>query len=160
MDSATGDLIVSSKVDIRQLNTVDIPQILRIERACFDDPWPAGWFHRAIRWRDICRGIFVSGMLAGYLIAFKESSARIHLANFAVDLPFRRQGVGAKLLESLMIFVVENQYSNIYLEVRRSNAEAIRFYEKNGFRLSGEEIGYYEGTEDALIYIWVSNGVV
>jgi len=46
----------------------------------------------------------------------------------------------------------------MFLEVRKSNREAISFYEKFNFKLIGERKDYYtDPVEDALIYKLIMN---
>jgi ribosomal-protein-alanine N-acetyltransferase len=47
----------------------------------------------------------------------------------------------------------------VFLEVRASNAAAIRLYEGNGFDTVGRRVNYYpaaDGREDALVMRWES----
>lgn len=62
-----------------------------------------------------------------------------------VDPFFQDRGIGAKLLE----FAVEIQRAN-RLWALEKNERAIRFYERHGFRLTGEKI-FEEGTTEYLV---------
>lgn len=138
----------------------DLPEILDIERASFIDPWPAPWFRAAISSQDVCWGAFKSGRLVGYLIAVIEEPM-MHLANLAVEAEFRRCGVGRRLCERLIELTIQMRLCAVVLETRRSNAPAIELYESLGFRQTGVEVGYYQGSEDALILTReIASGVV
>ncbi|MFN4046093.1 MAG: GNAT family N-acetyltransferase, partial [Acidilobaceae archaeon] len=67
-----------------------------------------------------------------------------HLVSIAVRAPYRGIGIGSKLLEET-IKVMRDFYKaeSIYLEVRVSNAQAIRLYEKFGFKKARIVKGYY-----------------
>ena len=71
--------------------------------------------------------------------------------NIAVDDRLRRQGIATTLLERL--FELADKPSEQYtLEVRTSNEDAIRLYERFGFRTAGRRRAYYhDNREDALI---------
>ena len=72
--------------------------------------------------------------------------------NIAVDLDFRRRGIADGLLERLFELTRRDQRRGYTLEVRVSNAGAIRLYERLGFLASGVRRGYYtDNREDALI---------
>lgn len=62
-----------------------------------------------------------------------------------VDPFFRDRGIGAKLLE----FAVKDHHAN-RLWALEKNKRAIRFYERHGFRLTGERI-FEEGTTEYLV---------
>ena len=77
-----------------------------------------------------------------------------HLVSIAVRAPYRRKGIGSKLLEET-IRVMREVYKtdSIYLEVRVTNEPAIRLYEKFGFRKARIVKGYYADGEDAFIMV-------
>ncbi len=77
-----------------------------------------------------------------------------HLVSIAVRPPYRRIGIGSKLLEET-IKVMREFYKaeSIYLEVRISNAPAIKLYEKFGFKKARIVKGYYADGEDAYIMV-------
>jgi len=76
--------------------------------------------------------------------------AEIH--RIAVKEEYRRSGVAGRLLK-VMFEILENmEIMTIHLEVRQSNHDAIKLYEKFGFMIKGRRRGYYEETgEDALV---------
>ena len=77
-----------------------------------------------------------------------------HLVSIAVLPEYRRKGVGSALLAKT-IEVMDRVYNvdAIYLEVRVSNAPAIRLYEKFGFKKVRVWRGYYRDGEDAYIMV-------
>lgn len=75
-----------------------------------------------------------------------------HILNLAVHPDFRRSGVGTQLVEDLLEELKETDCRYIYLEVRLSNLEARKFYERFGFRVIGTRKNYYVSpNEDAII---------
>ena len=89
--------------------------------------------------------------LCGYLnfwIILDE--AEIH--RLAVKKEYRRSGVAAKLLQEMFGYLHDKGIVSVRLEVRQSNHEAIKLYEKFGFMIKGRRRGYYQETgEDALV---------
>lgn len=61
----------------------------------------------------------------------------IKLCELFVDPFFQHNGIGSKILVSLVDEARKNQYSDIYLWVLEKNARARNFYEKHGFVFSG-----------------------
>jgi ribosomal-protein-alanine N-acetyltransferase len=71
--------------------------------------------------------------------------------NIAVDSDRQRAGIASRLLAELYARVGDEQ-ARYTLEVRRSNAVAIRLYEREGFRAAGTRRRYYQDNgEDALV---------
>ncbi len=73
------------------------------------------------------------------------------ILNIAVHPDYRRQGIGKAILDELLERGKRMGVKAFTLEVRESNQNARRLYEKKGFRFVGVRKGYYHG-EDACIY--------
>jgi hypothetical protein len=66
--------------------------------------------------------------------------------------PWRRQGIGERLLLALLDLAAARGAHEATLEVRPSNLPARRLYEKYGFKVVGVRPRYYsDNNEDALI---------
>jgi ribosomal-protein-alanine N-acetyltransferase len=102
---------------------------------------------------SVCLGAFDSDTdrLVGYLIISRYVDAW-HVMNIAVSPDHRRRGVATMLLERLFDLTAGDDRRGYTLEVRVSNAGAIRLYERLGFKPRGVRRGYYtDNREDALI---------
>ena len=76
-----------------------------------------------------------------------------HLLNIAVRPEARKGGIGRSLLRECLRRSMLAGGRRIFLEVRPTNQEAIRLYEKEGFRFVGIRRGYYTDTgEDAIVF--------
>ena len=101
---------------------------------------------------SLCLGAFEdeTGALVGYAIISRYVDAW-HVMNVAVAPDWRRRGIASALLERLF-GVTAGDGRGYTLEVRVSNTDAIRLYERLGFRSRGIRRGYYtDNREDALI---------
>jgi ribosomal-protein-alanine N-acetyltransferase len=64
----------------------------------------------------------------------------------------RRQGIGRMLVHTVLAWARELDANEIRLEVRESNAPALRLYEACGFVVAGRRSGYYaDPAEDAVL---------
>jgi len=138
-------------LDIRQLTYADLPQVIAIERRAFPTPWSLAMFVLELsKPSGICLAALIEERLVGYLVCSRYDTVW-HLMNVAVDDRLRRQGIATTLLERL--FELADKPSEQYtLEVRTSNDDAIRLYERFGFRAAGRRRAYYhDNREDALI---------
>jgi ribosomal-protein-alanine N-acetyltransferase len=143
-------------LEIRRLSYSDLPEVIAIERRAFPSPWSLAMFVLELsKATSICVGALSNGELAGYLICSRYHTVW-HLMNVAVDLDYRRLGVATRLIEHLLEEAGSDE--RYTLEVRVSNAEAIKMYESFGFRSAGLRRSYYhDNNEDALI-MWRTNG--
>lgn len=74
-----------------------------------------------------------------------------HVVSVAVLPEFRQKGIGRALVEESIAGVKLKKSDELYLEVRCSNSEAIRLYEKLGFVIKQRLKAYYRDGEDAYL---------
>ena len=87
--------------------------------------------------------------IAGFAIMrYRDDDA--HLDLLAVAPPYRRAGVGRRLLEWLEKCAVVAGIFSVALEVRAANEGAQVFYQRMGYRTLVHLPGYYQGAEAAL----------
>ncbi|MDB4889402.1 MAG: ribosomal-protein-alanine acetyltransferase [Gemmatimonadetes bacterium] len=147
---------------IRPAEEYDVPEVLRIERASFADPWSADSFLTSLE-LDRMRFLVAEerregdanqagdGMLLGYVIALVLAE-EAEVADIAVSSDARRRGVGGLLLDAVTDELARRGVRSVYLEVRESNTAARALYESRAFRQVGRRRGYYQHpAEDALL---------
>ena len=140
-------------VDVRRLTLSDLGDIERIEQRVYPTPWSRSMFAGELaKPSSVALGAFTTGgRLVGYLIVSRYVDAW-HIMNLAVDLEYRRLGIGSSLLDELFAHTAGDARRGYTLEVRVSNRGAIMLYEAYGFEGSGIRRGYYtDNREDALI---------
>jgi ribosomal-protein-alanine N-acetyltransferase len=144
----------ANKVDFRRLELRDLNAIETIERASYPTPWSRSMFAGELaKPSSISLGAFEPDTrdLLGYLIISRYVDAW-HVMNVAVAPDHRRQGIASLLLNRLFELTAGRSRRGYTLEVRVSNAGAIKLYEELGFRARGVRRGYYtDNREDALI---------
>ena len=74
-----------------------------------------------------------------------------HLVSVAVLEEFRNNGVGSALVEESIKGIQNKQCDEFYLEVRCSNNEAVKLYERLGFSIKQRLRAYYRDGEDAYM---------
>jgi ribosomal-protein-alanine N-acetyltransferase len=140
-------------VELRRLDQRDLETVEEIERASYPTPWSRSMFAAELRKpSSIAIGAYLEeGELVGYAFVSRYVDAW-HVMNVAVSPTFRRRGIASTLLERLFEITASDPRRGYTLEVRVSNAEAIRLYERLGFEARGIRRGYYtDNREDALI---------
>jgi [ribosomal protein S18]-alanine N-acetyltransferase len=141
-------------IELRRLELRDLGAIERIEQRSYPTPWSRSMFAGELaKPSSICLGAFdgETGGLAGYLIISRYVDAW-HVMNVAVAPEYRRRGIAATMLDRLFELTAGDGRRGYTLEVRVSNEEAIRLYERAGFKPRGIRRGYYtDNREDALI---------
>jgi ribosomal-protein-alanine N-acetyltransferase len=141
-------------VVFRPLRMRDLGAIEQIEKRAYPTPWSRSMFASELaKASSICLGAFEeeTDSLVAYLIIARYVDAW-HVMNIAVDPKHQRRGIATMLLEELFDLTSRDDRRGYTLEVRISNAGAIRLYERLGFKGRGVRRGYYtDNREDALI---------
>ena len=139
-------------VELRRLRLDDLGAVERIEQSSYRTPWSQAMFVAELRKPgSLAIGAFSGDELAGYAFVSRYVDAW-HVMNVAVAGPHRRRGIATALLEQVFELTASDPQRGYTLEVRVSNADAIRLYERLGFERRGIRRGYYtDNREDALI---------
>ena len=141
-------------MELRPLQLRDLAAIEEIEHRSYPTPWSRSMFASELaKPSSICLGAVdeETDTLLGYLIISRYVDAW-HVMNVAVAPERRRSGIASTLLNRLFEQTAGDGRRGYTLEVRVSNAGAIRLYERLGFRSRGIRRGYYtDNREDALI---------
>ena len=91
------------------------------------------------------------GRLAGFLLA-RSLFECLEVLKLGVHTKLQRRGFGTMLMEAAYAEGMRRGCSRCFLEVRKSNQNAIRFYLGHKFRISGVRSDYYsDPVEDAWI---------
>jgi len=89
-------------------------------------------------------------ILVGFgIMTYSVDSANLDL--LAVKKLYRHTGVGTQALQWLEKVAITAGIMHIFVQVRKTNIGAIRFYKKLGFQVVDEAAGYYQGRESAVI---------
>jgi [ribosomal protein S18]-alanine N-acetyltransferase len=92
-----------------------------------------------------------SRSIAGFIIT-RLVAGELHINNVAVRQEFRRQGIAATLLRTVLSEGRTGGARLAFLEVRAGNTAAQGLYHRCGFRVTGRRKRYYrEPVEDALL---------
>lgn len=124
--------------------------VCKIEEACFAHPWSREDLAAQIENEQshFIVAVDEDGTVAGY-VGVQIICGEGYITNVAVLPSYRRKGIA----KALMRRVMENEMDFLTLEVRKSNAAAIKLYESLGFSKVGERRNFYScPSEDALLY--------
>ncbi|WP_297475112.1 ribosomal protein S18-alanine N-acetyltransferase [Thermococcus sp.] len=145
-----GGKIPLAMVSIRPARLFDIPEVVRIERASFNEEYPRGIFLTFLESNpDTFLVAEYGGRVIGYVMGYLRPDMEGHIMSIAVDPEYRRNGIGTALLTEVIERLINEGARYIGLEVRVSNERAIRLYESLGFRRIKRIMGYYADGEDA-----------
>jgi ribosomal-protein-alanine N-acetyltransferase len=143
---------MTDAVSIRAMRLADVPRVIEIELQCFTMPWSEATFKGLLRRADA--SLFVAdaeGEVVGYSV-FWSVLEQGELGNVSVAPGWRRQGIGQRLVQTVLDAAGQRGVREVVLEVRVSNTAAQQLYERYGFSQIGRRRNYYtEPVEDALV---------
>lgn len=144
-----------AQVQIRWLIRRDMPDVLSIERACFEHSWSEEDFLCCLRQRN-CIGMVAEQdhKIVGFMI-YELHKLTLRILNFAVDPEAQRGGIGSRMIGRLVDKLSQQRRREIVLEVRETNLDAQLFFRSQGFRALGVLREHYDDTaEDAYSMIF------
>lgn len=146
------DSIDRQRLTVVPLSAKYIEQAHQLELECFSTPWSYdGLLEELSNPLAVFRVALADGVVVGYA-GMHHILDEGYITNVAVRETLRRQGIGTRLVESLLEYGKQHEMTFISLEVRVSNAGAIAMYRALGFESVGVRPDFYTGpTEDALI---------
>ena len=145
-----------SDYTIRLMNTEDLDQVMEVESNSFSIPWSRDAFFNEIETNHFATYIVIEedGKVIGYCgvwIIVDEA----HITNIAVLPSYRGQGLGDKLMRSMIEIAKEMGARTMTLEVRVSNTPAQSLYRKFGFQEGGIRKNYYSDNQEDALVMWV-----
>ncbi len=128
----------------------DLPRVMEIVAEALREHYePALYLSLSRQWPE---GFLVAvdpdGAVVGFLLGVTQVEREGRILMFAVDRGHRTRGIGARLMTSFLDRCRERGLARTTLEVRVSNATALRFYTR--FRYSVVDLlrGYYSDGEN------------
>ena len=144
---------------IREVDASHVTDLIRIGEETNLSPWSAQSYleemkdPNGILLRSVNDSNETIGFIVGRLVAGGETEPRTdaEIYNIAVVISEQRRGCGQSLFDAFRTRCEIREASYVWLEVRESNAAAIRFYEKNGFERVQSRRHFYQNPREHAI---------
>ena len=151
----------NKELRIRKLESKDFSQVREIDdltlRAYVGDKWDKYSEKKKETLRKSRESEFDINVKTGYSLVAEQSSrivgfilacetlpfkGTVYIRHIAVHPDFQSQGIGEKLLRSLIDKAKKNEIDKIWSGISVDNLSSIRLHEKAGFRLVDRKIAY------------------
>ena len=138
---------------LQAMREVHLDIVTSIEKASFVSPWTRRDFSLSMaRDNSDCRVVLIGRQVVGYMVGFVVGR-EYHLADFAIQRDYRRQGLGQRVLNRALE-TLDASIHVVSLEVRMSNLAAVGLYRQMGFETMAIRKDYYrDPREDALVML-------
>jgi len=140
---------------IRELEERDIEEISRIEQESFSMPWSANAFRQLLQDSN---SIYLVAEEDGKIVGscgVSDVCGEGNIDNVVVSEEYRNRGIATALMVETLKRGRERGITAFTLEVRVSNAPAIKVYEKMGFVSEGIRPGFYEKPKEDAMIMWL-----
>ena len=142
-------------IKLAPLREDHIKAINEIERQSHPCPWSDQSFRNELGHRHACFWVALDGAevvgYGGLWLIVDEA----HVTTVTVKPDRRREGVGRRLVETLLDEARQRGAVCATLEVRAGNEAAIGLYESFGFVRSGVRKGYYPDNQEDALVMWL-----
>ncbi len=135
----------------------DIRDVMEIEQASFTAPWSElSFLNEMYNTDSLAKVALIENQVVGYMCT-RYVLNEGHILNLAVHMDFRQRGIATELMNTVLEELKEKGCTLLYLEVRVSNLDAIKFYERFGFKIASFRRKYYSSPieDGALMMRWL-----
>ncbi len=141
---------------IREVRIHEIDKVYEIACRCFTERYlPELFYNIYSSWPNAFLVADINGKIVGFIAGSKLSSIEGRILLLAVEAPYRRRGIGTRLLEKFLNICLTENIKQVRLEVREDNYEAIRFYMNRGFVITSRIPHYYTDGTNAYVMVKV-----
>ena len=103
-----------------------------------------------------CYIALLNGYIIGEFVLLATSSETIELMSIAVAKAYQRQGIGTRLLAEVVTIAKQKGAKTLEVGTGNSTLEALAFYQKAGFRITGVDRDFFVRNHEEKI---IENGI-
>lgn len=137
-----------SAIDLVPAALVHAELLAGMHRICFADPWSVRSMAEVLAMPGT-EGLIAVDDDAGPagLALWRSILDEAEILTIAVLPPWRRAGLGGRLLSAAMTGARSRGAAHMFLEAAADNTAALALYHRHGFRRTGTRKGYYAGVD-------------
>lgn len=146
-------VLKQATIVFRPMSEMDMDKVMEIEEGVYDFPWSIGIFQDCLSVGYCCWILEQDDRVSGYGI-MSVLAGEAHILNLCIKPDLQNNGMGQEMLGYLIDLAKVHNADVMFLEVRPSNRQALKIYERSGFDEVGCRKDYYPakfGREDAVI---------
>ena len=146
-------VLKQTTIVFRPMSEIDLEHVMAIEESVYEFPWSIGIFQDCLSVGYCCWIIEQDDSISGYSI-MSVLAGEAHILNLCIKPDLQNNGLGQEMIDYLIDLARVHHADVMFLEVRPSNEQALKIYDKSGFDEVGGRKDYYPtkfGREDALI---------
>lgn len=149
--------VATPRIELGDITPHNIKQLKVLNQVVFPVTYNDKFYKDVLDVGELAKLAFFNDIVVGAVCCrtdLQEGQRKLYIMTLGCLGPYRRCGVGKKLLDHVMkIAKDDGQYDAIFLHVQISNDEALQFYNKFGFKIIDTKQEYYKRIEPADAYV-------
>jgi [ribosomal protein S18]-alanine N-acetyltransferase len=146
-------------IDPRWMIRPDMPRVLEIDGASFDAPWFESDYIGRLRQRNHIGMVIERDERVVGCMVYSLHKGQLQIVRLAVDVAWRRQGIGRQLVQRLLDKLVSSRRRMLTVTVPETWFEALCFFRAIGLQAVRMNRGEF-GDEDGIVIEWERAGDV
>lgn len=139
---------------VRPMGGCDTEAVVRLEQTCFSESWSENLIRSGLDSSLDTYFVYVDhGYILGYCV-IRILADEGEIQRIAVWPEYRGQGIGRKLMDTMVTFSRTRGVRDIALEVRKGNESARKLYESYGFKQEAVRRAYYHNPVEDAVIMW------
>ncbi len=132
-----------------------VDSILKIEQEANPAPWSdRSFLNELTNPQSVFLVAFGDGKVVGYG-GYWRCIDEAHITTVAVAESARRQGIGKRLMHTLLNRAIDEGMICSTLEVRAGNEAAVMMYENMGYKVTARRRRYYPDNQEDALVMWL-----
>ncbi|MBF2051906.1 MAG: ribosomal protein S18-alanine N-acetyltransferase [Candidatus Sericytochromatia bacterium] len=128
-----------------------------LERLCFGKNWTPTDFGREMQNERYHYFVITDQQTPVAYLGYWQILEEAHITSVGVHPDYRKQRLAQRLMCHMLADCQTRQINWITLEVKASNLEAQKLYEKFGFAVMGRRKNYYQADREDALIMWTEN---
>jgi ribosomal-protein-alanine N-acetyltransferase len=137
-------------LEIRKFQPTDTFKVIKLASITLTEQYNPSLF--SYFYETYPQGFIVAELnhkIVGFLVGIKLKTGKSKILMVSIEPLYQRQKIGEKLLKEFIKTTINENIGLIQLDVQTDNTQAIKFYEKNGFKIIDEMKDFYQNGESA-----------
>ncbi|KAL7638171.1 UNVERIFIED_CONTAM: hypothetical protein RMT77_011796 [Armadillidium vulgare] len=141
------------KIELGDVTSHNIKQLKLLNQVVFPVSYNDKFYKDVLEAGELAKLAYYNDMVVGGVccrIDISEGQRRLYIMTLGCLAPYRRLGIGTKMLQHVLNFVEKDgNFHAIFLHVQVNNDSALEFYKKFGFEVVETKEHYYKRIEPA-----------
>jgi len=145
------------RIDLGEVTVHNIRQLKKLNSVVFPVSYNEKFYKDVLSAGELAKLAYYNDVVVGGVccrIDTTEDQRRLYIMTLGCLAPYRKAGIGTKMLQHVLKFVEEDgNFDSIFLHVQVNNESAIKFYQKFGFSVVETKPAYYKRIEPADAHV-------